>query len=587
MKPILPFFVLPLVAAVMVGCAPLAGQTRPQAEASAASAAATADDAATAPEAAAPLPEVELTPQLLHGFLLAEIAAQQGQTGDAAALYLELARQTRDPRIARRAAEVGLNARRFELALSAARLWREADPASLPARQMQLGLLAMLGHFAELKELLPAFLAAEPQALARNLMHLPRFFARGGDRAEVRAVIDAVSEPYLQFPEAHYARAQAAADAKDLPAARQAIARALELRPDWEAAALLRAQLTEDRDEAILALGFFVGANPGARDARLAYARALAGAKRYAEARQEFRALLEQSKLDPARRGDIVFAVAMLSLQLGDTAVAAQHLREMVSSGHAESDKARFFLGQIAADAGRWDEALQWFAAVGRGEHYFPARLQGARALAKQGRLAEARAFLTASEATTPQERAQRALAEAQLLRDARQHAEAHAVLTAALAEQPDQPDLLYEAALLAERLHRPEEGERQLRHLLEIKPDHPHALNALGYSLADRNLRLDEARSLIERALALSPDDPFILDSQGWVLFRLGERDAALAVLTRAMGLRADPEIAAHLGEVLWALGRRDEARHAWDKARQQFPDNEVLAETIRRFVP
>lgn len=591
MRPLLPL----LVSAVLIaGCAPLQ-QVRlaPEAPAGAqaqeaqAAAQAKAEEAVAAAEAAARarLPKQALTPRILQEYLLAEIAARRGRLTEAGELYLDLARTTRDPRLARRATEIALHGRRPETALAAARLWLESDPDSPAARQAMIGLLAAAGRFEELKVALPAWLAAEPRQLPANLLRLNRLFARGGDRKAVREIVDQVTEPYLELPEAHFARAQAAFEAREPAAARAALQRALELKPDWELAALFRAQITTDHAEAMRELGEFVAANPGAREARLAYARALANDRRYAEARREFRTLLEQSASDPARNGDIVFAVAVLSLQLGDTQEAEKHLRRLVDIRHPEVDRARFFLGQIAEDGKRWDEALRWYDGVGRGEHYLSARLKAANVLARQGRLDAARDHLHATEAATARERVQLLIGEAQLLREAGRIDEAHAVLAAALERQPDEPELLYEAALLAERLGRVDELESRLRRLIEIRPDHAHAYNALGFSLADRNLRLAEARALIDRALELAPDDPFILDSKGWVLFRQGEPQAALETLQRAFAIRPDPEIAAHLGEVLWTLGRKDEARQTWEKARQEHPGNEVLAETIKRF--
>ncbi len=585
-----PFLPLLLSAALFAGCAPLAQReaqapTHPPAAQPEGERNEEKPEAGEQEKALANLPHVELSPRLLNGLLLAEIAAQRGQLAQSAEIYLELAQETRDPRIARRGAEIGLHARRHETALQAARIWQETDPDSAAARQAVIGLLATLGRFEELRALLPPMLAAEPQFLARNLLHLNRFFMRVADRQAARAVVDDVSAPYLNMPEAHFARAHAAFEARDLPAARLAINRALELRSHWEAAALLRAQLTEDRAEAATALGIFLAANPQAREARLAYARALAGERRYAEARREFRILLDAPPADPARAGDIVFALAILSLQLGDVQDAESHLRRLVDLGHAQADQARLHLGRIATDGKRLDEALQWFGAVGRGEHLLDARLGAASIMARQGRLDAARAHLRATETANPQERVRLLLGESQLLREADRHADAHAALSAALEQQPDQPELLYEIALLAEKIGRFDELESRLRRLLEIKPDHAHALNALGYSLADRNIRLQEANALIDRALALAPDDPYILDSKGWVLFRLGQLDAAYEFLRRAFNLRPDAEIAAHLGEALWMLGRKDEARQVWDKAFRESPANEVLAETIRRL--
>ena len=538
-------------------------------------------------KADARLPLVELTPKLLYQFLLAEIAGQRGQVANAAELYHELARETRDPRIARRATEIALHSRRLDTALQSARLWYAADPASPQSRQALIGLLAAKGSFDELKGELTTLLASEPLRLPQNLLHLNRLFARGGDRLRVRELVDAVTAPYLGLAEAQYARAVAAFEARDQAGARALARRALELKPDWEAAALLHAQLIENRSDALQSLAVFLAANPPAREARLAYARSLAGEKRYAEARREFGILLEQGSKDPAGNGDVVFAVAVLSLQINDTQEAEKQLRRLVEIGHAESDKARFYLGQIAEENKRWTEARQWFDAVGRGEHYATARLHGANVMVRQGDIDGARRYLKASEPGNADERAQLLIGESQLLREAGRVLEAHAVLSAALQQQPDQPELLYEVALLAEKIGRVDELESRLRHLITLKPDHAHALNALGYSLAERNVRLAEARALIERAVALAPEDPFILDSKGWVLFRQGDMQSALDILVRAFAIRADPEIAAHLGEVLWASGRHEEARQTWDKARLAHPANETLADTIKRFLP
>lgn len=533
------------------------------------------------------LPAVELTPKRLYRFLLAEIAGQRGQLASAAELYFDLAQETRDPRIAQRATELALHGRRTEFALLGAQLWLDIDPGSLQARQTQISLLAVQGHFGELKLAVASLLAAEPKQVGLNLMRLNRLFSRGGDRLAIRALVEQVTIPYLDLPEAHYARALAAFDARDAEAARAAILRALDLKPNWEDAALFRVQLIENRAEALIVLDAFIGANPLARNARMAYARALVGEKRYEEARREFGILLEQNVNEPEKNGDVIFAVAVLSLQLNDTAQAERQLRQLIGIGHAEADKARYYLGQIAEDGKRWDEALQWFDQVGRGEHYLPARLHAANVMVRQGKLDLARRHLIEAEAANPRERVQLLIGEAQILREAGQIAAAHAVLTAGLSHHPDHPELLYEIAIVAEKMGRAEELETRLRRLIELRPDHAHALNALGYSFAERGVRLDEALDLIERALQLAPNDPFIMDSKGWVLFRQGNIQGALNVLNTAFGIRPDPEIAAHLGEVLWSLDRRDEARSIWEKARLEHPANEALTETLKRIQP
>jgi Flp pilus assembly protein TadD len=176
-------------------------------------------------------------------------------------------------------------------------------------------------------------------------------------------------------------------------------------------------------------------------------------------------------------------------------------------------------------------------------------------------------------------------VAEAQLLRDANRHGDAYDMLGQALQKVPDQPELLYDYALTAEKLERHDVAEENLRKLIQVKPDHAHAYNALGYSLADRNQRLPEARKLIEKALEISPEDYFIIDSLGWVLYRQGDLPGAARELRRAYAGRPDAEIGAHLGEVLWVMGERAEAERIWKEALEAGPDNETLQKTIKRL--
>jgi tetratricopeptide (TPR) repeat protein len=377
-------------------------------------------------------------------------------------------------------------------------------------------------------------------------------------------------------------RAQAAAGAGDADRARSEIDRALELRPSWDLAALFKAELLPKGAAQLEYLQTWLAANPDAQEVRLGYARALVSDKRYDVARTEFRRLLSANPDNP----DILYAVGILSLQVNDAAEAEQQLKRFVDVGRGDLNPARFYLGQIADQAGRAEEALRWYDQVAAGEHAVSAKVRAAQILLRQNKLDEARERLATARANAPGE-IRLLVAEAQLLRDAGRHAEAFAFLAQALEVQPDQPDILYETALAAEKLGHVEVLERHLRRLIVLKPDSAQAYNALGYSFADRNMRLEEAAQLIDKALSLAPDDPFILDSKGWLLFRQGKSVAALETLQKAYAQKADAEIAAHIGEVLWALGRPNEAMSVWREASKAHPTNEALAGTIKRFVP
>jgi tetratricopeptide (TPR) repeat protein len=543
-----------------------------------------AEEGDSSDQPSAALPNQELTPRLVYEFLLAEIAGGRGDLGLASEAYMDLARTTRDPRVVRRAAEVALFARRYDAALDAARLWTEIEPKAAQPNQMLISLLAATGRTADLEAKLSQQLADAGGQVGEMLLQINRMLARHPDKKAVQTLVSRLTEPYLGLAEAHFARAQAAHGAGDMAQSAAELDRAIELRPDWEQAALARAQMTTDPAEAARFLGRFVSANPKALDARLAYARSLVVVKRYGEARAEFKTLLTNHP----DSGDVIYAVAVLSLQLNDLDEAEEQLKRLIGMNHAESTAARLYLGQIAEERKQPDEALKRYGEVPVGSaQYLPARMRMTQLLARQQKLDEARRTLQETTATNPGERSQLLIAESQILREAGRNMDAYTVLADGLKAHPDQPELLYEAAIMAEKAGKLDVVEPYLRRLIALKPDHAHAYNALGYSLAERNERLDEAQQLIDKALQLAPDDPFIMDSKGWVLFRRGDANGALDVLKKAFTLRADPEIAAHLGEVLWYLGRADEARRTWSDAMKTSPGNEVLVGTVKKFAP
>jgi tetratricopeptide (TPR) repeat protein len=252
---------------------------------------------------------------------------------------------------------------------------------------------------------------------------------------------------------------------------------------------------------------------------------------------------------------------------------------------YRDHDGVRYVLGQIAEEQKNWTRAVDWYQSIGEGEHAMPARMRTASAIAKQGKLDEARAFLKRVASDNPDQEIQLLVAEAQLLREANRAKEAFDILGQALQKDPEQPELLYDFALTAEKLERYDLLESNLRKLIQVRPDYAHAYNALGYSYADRNTRLGEARKLVERALELSPEDYFIIDSLGWVLYRQGDLKGALEQLRRAYEGRPDAEIGAHLGEVLWVMGRTEEANRIWQESLKAGPDNETLLKTIKRL--
>ncbi len=315
---------------------------------------------------------------------------------------------------------------------------------------------------------------------------------------------------------------------------------------------------------------------------RVNFARFLIDQKQWDKALVQFREVVAQSPNDV----DALYAVGLLSMQTNRLDDARTYLKQVIAK-RPDHDQARLYLGQAAEQDKNWTEAQEWYAGIQPGESYFEAQARLAVVVAKQGRTDEARERLHNIDTTTPQQRVQLILAEEQVLREARRYREAYDVLNRALGAMPDDKDLMYARALVAEKLDKLDVVESDLRAILKQDPKNVHALNALGYTLADRTTRFEEAKELLDQALALKPDDAFILDSVGWLYFRMGNNAEAIKYLKRALATRSDAEIAAHLGEVLWVAGNRNEAESVWNRALRDTPDNEALLGVIRRLKP
>jgi Flp pilus assembly protein TadD len=527
----------------------------------------------------------DLSEPMLYEFLLGEIALQRGDPQLAAQTYLDLARRTGDARVARRAVEIANQAQLSDLALEAAKVWEKLDAQSPQALQVVAALLVAAKRVDEAEPYLHKLLSSEGVNLESGFLQLNRLLAGNPDKASNLRVVRKLAARHPQLAAAHFAVAQAALSAEDDAAALTAIRQAAALRPDWEIPALFEAQVLQKRSpaEAAKRLGEFVERNPQSREARMNYARALVLDKRYDEAREQYQAMLAAS---PGNT-EVIYAVGLLAFQLKDYPVAEENMKRLLGMGYRDANGVRYLLGQMAEEQKQWPAAIEWYESIKEGDHLLPARMRAAGAIAKQGKLDDARAYLRRVGADHPEDGVQLLIAEAQLLRDANRHRDAFDLLGEALARQPEQPELLYDLALTAEKLERFDLLEANLRKLIEVKPDHAHAYNALGYSFADRNTRLPEARKLIEKALELSPEDYFIMDSLGWVQYREGKLKDAAQTLRRAYAGRPDAEIGAHLGEVLWRLGERTEAERVWQESLKASPENETLRKTIQRLRP
>lgn len=557
---------------------------------------------APAPAAATPKPVVPspLTAELFYQLIVGDVALQRGEPAVAAKAYFEAARSTRDAVIARRATEVALMARQFPQAIEAARLWIELDPeAERPRQALALAERATAARGegyvdSELKEQLQKTLAqaaeSSPAALGELFLQLNHLLAQEPDRTATYRLITALAEPYPKVAEAQFATGLAALHAglKDVPtraAAIHATDQALLLKPGWDRAIILKAEILGLESPALATayLERAVKDDPTSRPLSGALAQLYIEEKRLADARALFERLYQsdRSKLEFA------FGAAMLSMQMKDWPAAERQLLELKRAGYGENGTVEFNLAVVAEETGRYEVAIERYRAVPEGERAWQGKLRIAGVMAKQKRLDEARKYLRELVAVSIDEKVQVLQTEAQLLREAGQVQEAYALLSKSLADYPDNPELLYDTAMLAERLGDLAAAESQLRRVIALTPDNATALNALGYTLVDRTPRIAEGYALIEKALKLAPGDPYIMDSMGWALFKQGKLDAAEAHLRKAYAERSDAEIAAHLGEVLWAKGERAKAKELWDTQLKQEPENPVLLETVRRLAP
>ena len=563
----------------MVVAGPLAGCVAPEPV--------TRDGAVVAadrgPDATAPSPA--LHEGVLFKLLVAEFASHRGDLSLSLEAYMDVARETRDPGVAARAAKLALIAQENEVALEAARLWSEAAPESVEARQVLAPFLIRAGNSDEAADHLDMIVElSDPPGL--GFRRVADLLSTVTDAEAAVALMKQLVVEHEDDGAAQLALARLLARYGRTEEASAAVERAYQLDPDHASAVILKARLRQrmgDVEGALGALEAFLERAPDSGRVRAAYARMLVDTTRYDHARAQFEHLVaEEPQNDDARYG-----LALLFVQTDQLDEAVQQLERLVRRG-SRRDAAYYYLGRIADSRQQREDAITYYRRVRRGEHWINAQVRAAVLYAEQGDLDAARRHLRElRHESTQQQAVQIYRTEAGLLTRAERYDEAMAVFDESLETFPGNLELLYSRGMLAERMDRLNIVERDLREIIARDPDHAEALNALGYTLADRTDRYEEAYELIQRAIALKPDEAHIVDSMGWVLYRLGRYEEALAQLRRAMTLGFDPVIAAHLGEVLWVLGEKAEARDVWRTALEKAPDDELLREVIERFGP
>lgn len=502
-----------------------------------------------------------LNGEMLYEILVGELNILHGQPLVGFSLLLDAARKSNDAQLFARAVEIALKERSGDAALMAARSWTQALPKDRLANLNLLQILIALNKTSETLEPLKKEIALSPVGERNDAIRLvPRYYARTTDLVAAAAVVQKALDSYTANAETASAAWSAIGRMQmmgaNLSGALQSVQKSMagKNKNDPSAPFLALELLGRGVKDAEILVKQTL-AKQESPDFPMAYVRVLIETKRYPEATE---LALSVTQSFPTH-AEAWLILGSLQFEQGSEVQAEASLQTYIGLAN-KTPSENNQRGIIQAQSRR------------------------ATILAKQGKLKEARLLISQIPAANAEVKRSRLMAELQLLREQRQWQAAFDLL----AQHADSDlDLLYEQAMMAEKLERLDVMERLLRAIISKDPAHSNAFNALGFSLADRNIRLQEARDLIVKALTLAPGDPFITDSLGWVEYRLGNTTQALVLLEKAFKDRADAEIAAHLGEVLWQLKRESDAISIWRRGLEIAPDNETLQQTLQRFKP
>lgn len=539
-----------------------------------------------AKQVAAPVVADKVTPlnsEILYHLMVAEIAGQRGQLAVAVQQYYQAALISRDPDVVERAARIAIYARDDATALKVGKLWLQLEPDSVQAYTVIATAQIKQEQYDAALQTLDHLLTLTEQRGQRGYHFIFSLLGRQRDKQAALDLLDKLMKKHGETADALFAYGRLALLVGELDKSSTAIKRLLALKPEWEDAQQLWVNLLIRQGKDAEALEFLaknVEKYPHNRGIRMYYARRLVDEKRLPDAISQFKILLEQDKTNMDAR----YALGLLSLEMKRLGDAERYFKALYGD-EERSNEAAYYLGQIAELRHKSKDAVHWYSQVREGQHYVGAQIRIAMLMAKAGNLDAARKRLHNIEATSATVKLRLYLAEGDLLRSTNHDQKAFELYSDALLKMPGNSQLLYARALTAEKLEHLDVALQDLKTIVKHEPNNVQALNALGYTLADRTKRYKEALKYIEAAYKLNSTDPAIIDSLGWVYYRMGNHEKALQYLQQAFALLKDPEIGAHLGEVLWVMGKQQQARKVWDEALQTQPQHKALRDVIKRF--
>jgi tetratricopeptide (TPR) repeat protein len=525
-----------------------------------------------------------LTPELMYYVLAAEVAGQRGQVGAAVDLYHRASEIVESPTLASRSAQVATLSRDQKRINRALERWVEVDPDDADVYIMQAPFLMMKDDYDAAVEAVDKALSLEPE---KKEAYLKRFSENMAEVAEPDQALQSLGQltAYQEGdPAARFAYARMAFFFKRYDETLEELAPLIDAEPDNEEYLVLKADTLQRlgrSDEALELIADAASQEGASQDLRFTHGKLLGENGRTEEAREIF----ESIQADAPENRDALFALGLLALEEQDGALAKSYFSELLKVGDP-SYQAPYFMGLAEEMLGNTDAAMVWFASVPlRSNRFDMAQENYINLLVESGELKKARQHLSELRKEIPEQALQYTLYEAGLLREEGEKQAAFDLLTKAIKQYPQNEQVRYSRAMIAESMDRLDVLEQDLRWILERDPNNAQALNALGYTLTDRTDRHQEALDMINRALELQPGDPFYLDSLGWVYYRLGDLEKAERYLRQALEVQPDAEFIAHLGEVLWERGKQQEAKQIWQQGLEHDADNSLLLDTMRRY--
>lgn len=522
--------------------------------------------------------------EVLYLLMAAELAGQRNQYDLAMDAYLQAAKRVDDPRIAERAVKIGLFLKDEARTREALTVWLSKDGKNLAARKFAVLLAIKNSDRKAALDNLDAMLADDPAGFEAGLLEMSKLLEKEGRTQFTYDVLDELAQMRPSYAGIFFVQAVLASVLQQNELAQQKISQALLLEPDWNKAVIFQAQLAGRAGDLVKAREYLekaVKQAPNDKQLRKMLLEVLVSTRDYDDAIKLCQSVLEDKPDDP----ETLFTLALIYMQQNQVDKAENTLEKLLSNPEWEG-QASFYLGKIELDQQRPEKALAWFDRVEEGNYAFDADMASVSLLMNQKRLDEVDARIKRMDVKYPEQRLRVLMVKAEFYNQSGRYQEAFDALSLALKEAPDNRDVLYARALVAERLDKLDVLEADLLKILEKKPDDVAALNALGYTLVDRTQRYDEAAKYLGKAIELQPDEPVIVDSYGWLLYKQGKLALALEYLRKAYEKQPENEIAAHIAEVLWEMGDKKQARELFDAAFKKAPDDEYLLEFKKRFL-